>query len=538
MNLIKREIIPTDMKPIIDGVLEEQLLNANRNYAEDNKEIFELIDSFILIPPTIYLKELKERWLWHNKFYEDGLEVAYKELITSNLDELTPSQVKELIAVYNTCLNVDKVTMITSCGIKKHLDYWLDKISIVNEDYNVNDSQFMLLTPPIEPFYVQYQIDHLKYIVLTKSNDSESVKWEKYLLNQYHANDEIIFKSRFKRDFESKTELSIEELVKIINSYKISQDYKTKHYYLMLEHPYRKAFNEIIKYDNVDEKLLAFQLIGISGFLYRKKILEYLNESRILKNNGYIYEFSDKTVLEGLEKLHERSEHRMIKNVPKYTQNADTCAIVCMLSAMKYYGCISDINSKNEFSYFKKYRSRVLIGTPFSAVAYELAKNDLDVELVHSEPNIFTNKRHYLPKYLFDKGMAEYQKYIDLAKEVNVKVNNGIDIDYDFIIDQLKNNKLVMLAGNSGNYLHAILLCGYDEENIIAFDPLKGGNITLNPIALFQYMNTGIGRWCITIKQKTKEKDKLLASLETFNNQADDKIIEYARVKGKGLIRK
>ena len=51
-------------------------------------------------------------------------------------------------------------------------------------------------------------------------------------------------------------------------------------------------------------------------------------------------------------------------------------------------------------------------------------------------------------------------------------------------------------------------------------------------------MNTGIGRWCITIKQKTKEKDKLLASLETFNNQADDKIIEYARVKGKGLIRK
>lgn len=538
MNLVKREIIPNDMKPIIDEVLEEQLLNANRNYAEDNKEIFELIDSFILETPITYLKELKERWLWHNKFYEDRLETAYKELMTSDLDELTPLQVMELIAVYNTCLNVDKVTMITSCGIKKHLDFWLNKISITNEDYNVNDSYFMLLTPPIEAFYVQYQIDHLKYIVLTKGNKDESIEWKKYLLNQYHANDETIFESRFERDFTSKNKLDIGELIDIINSYQVSEDYKIKHCYFMLEHPFRKAFNEIIKYDNVDEKLLAFQLIGISGFLYRKKILEYLNDSKILENDGFIYGFSDKTVLDGLNQLLERTRHKMIKNVPKYTQNADTCAIVCMLSAMKYYGHISDINIKNEFAYFNKYRSRVLIGTPFSAVAYELAKNDLDVELIHSEKNVFTNQYHYLPNDLFNKGMVEYQNYINLANNEGVKVKNGIDINYDFIISQLKQNKLVMLAGNSGDYLHAILLCGYQGKDIIAFDPLRGNNIVLTPSSLLNYMDTGIGRWCITIRQKTPEKDKLLASLDTFNNEAEERIIKYAHTKGKHLIKK
>ena len=44
MNLTKKEIIPEDLKPNIDQILEEQLLNANRNYAEDNKEIYEIID--------------------------------------------------------------------------------------------------------------------------------------------------------------------------------------------------------------------------------------------------------------------------------------------------------------------------------------------------------------------------------------------------------------------------------------------------------------------------------------------------------------
>lgn len=538
MNLTKKEIIPSDMKPIIDEILEEQLLNANRNYAEENKEIFELIDRFILVPPTTYIQELKARWNWHNKFYEDNLEPAYRELMSTNLEELTPSQVQELIDVYNTCLNVDKVTMITSCGIKKHLDYWLDKISIESEEITKDDAAVMLLTPAEESFYAKYQIDHLKYVILKKQASSEKDNWKEYLLNQYHANDETIFKSRYIRDFSSKESLDIENIMDIINSYTLKYDYKVKQQYFMLEHPYRKAFNDIIKYDNVDEKLLAFKLIGISGFLYRKKILEYLNDSNILKNDGFIYAFSDQTVLESLNRLKYKADYQMIKNVPKYTQNADTCAIVCMLSAMKYYNCIDKINSQTEFKYFNKYRSQVLLGTPFSAVAYELAKNNLNVELIHSEKSIFINKHHSMPDYLFSSGMREYKEHMEKAQKEGAKVTNGVDINYDYIINKLKQNHLIMLAGNSGAFLHAILLCGYRDDNIIAFDPLIGRNKTFNKTTLLNYMDTNIGRWCITIKSKTPEKDKLLGCLDKFNEEAEEKIVKYAHQEGKALIKK
>lgn len=524
MNLIKKEIIPENLKSNIDQILEEQLLNANRNYAEDNKEIYEIIENFIKIHPKIYIKELIDRWNWHNKFYEDTLEPAYSELMNLDLDELTPEQVDEFIRIYKTCLNVDKATMITSCGIKKHLDYWVDKISIQNEDLNKSDSLFMLLTPLKEPFYVQYQIDHLKYIMLKKMNDPDVEIWENYLLDMYHANDKLIFKSRYIRDFKDKENLDIKNLKGLINSYKFNESYKAKHYYFMLEHPERKAFNDILSYDNYEEKLLAFQLIGISGFLYRKSILNILNESNILKNNGYIYEFPDQIILDSLCVLKEKTNHFMEKKVQTYKQTFDSCAIVCMLSVLKYYNKIDRIDLEKEKSYFNKYKSKHLIGTPFSAIAYELSLNDLSVNIYHSSNSLFENNNNYISSNLFDNGMQEYKFHLNKAVKKGTEVFNGINIDSNFLLDQLKSNKLIILAGNSGKYLHAILLCGYKCNNFIVFDPLIGKKKILSSIELESFMRTNIGTWCISIKNRTLKKDKLMDDLNYFDISATEKI--------------
>ena len=55
-------------------------------------------------------------------------------------------------------------------------------------------------------------------------------------------------------------------MLKKIKHYIISDDYKIRHAYFTLEHPDRKAFRDIIIYDNLDEKLIFSNLIGISVF--------------------------------------------------------------------------------------------------------------------------------------------------------------------------------------------------------------------------------------------------------------------------------
>lgn len=53
------------------------------------------------------------------------------------------------------------------------------------------------------------------------------------------------------------------ELLEDIKYYKTPEYYKTQHFYFTLEHPDRKAVRDIIIYDNLDEKLIASNLIGI-----------------------------------------------------------------------------------------------------------------------------------------------------------------------------------------------------------------------------------------------------------------------------------
>ena len=523
-NNMKSRIIPDDMKNDIDEILEKQLFNANRYYAVSNSDIYRLMEIEKIKKSVDYLSELKRRWNWHNYFYEELLEPAFFELTYSSEKELSPKQIEELIKIYNTCCSVDAATLVSSGGIKMHLKYQMDNMSLECENVSREDAAFMLLTPPTDSFFVQYEIDHLSYLIAQKNNLKETEKIKKYLLKKYHANDDAIFKSRFNKKYANKLNCSVDKLLQDIASYKISDEYKVKHYYFTLEHPERRAFRDIITYDNVDEKLISSQLIGISGFLFRKQILKYLNDSKKLINKGFIYEFYDDCVIGALNELLNERKKIMEKDIKPYKQRGMTCAIACMLMVLEYYNIIPKADWQYEKKYFRIYRSNIMPGTPFSALAWHFSKNDLETEVIHSEKEIFVNCDNLLSEGDFEKAMDEYKSFLNVAKTKGASVINGAKINSKMLKKKLQEDKLIILAGRYGEYLHAILLCGYEKDNFIVCDPQYKNKQIKSFDEINSFMSTPLGKWCVTVSQKNKNKDKLMERLDQYQTEAMKKL--------------
>ena len=108
MENLKSKIIPEEWKENIDEIMERQLFNANRYYAESNPNISKLMSKELHNSPQIFLKNLIDRWNWHNSYYELLLEPAYSSLITNSHIELSPKEIKDLIQVYITSCLVDE----------------------------------------------------------------------------------------------------------------------------------------------------------------------------------------------------------------------------------------------------------------------------------------------------------------------------------------------------------------------------------------------------------------------------------------------
>ncbi|MBR3162190.1 MAG: C39 family peptidase [Bacilli bacterium] len=523
MENIKSKIIPSIMKKNIDEILEQQLFNANRYYAESNPNISQLMSEELMNRPEVFLRKLIDRWSWHNSYYEDLLEPAFSVIIRNENIELSPVEIEDLIKIYTTSCVVDEATLVMSGSIKKYLDYKCGLISTTDENMKKEESSRLLITPPVETYFAQYQIDHLYYIYLLKFDNSKSNEFKKYLLNKYHANDNEIFEARFTKRYKNyiDSEISPKQLLSDIKKYSISDEYKIKHFYFTLEHPDRKAIRDIIIYDNLNEKLIASNLIGISGFLLRKKILEYLNESRVLPNNGYIYEYNKEIIIESLERLQSERNIKMDKNVRPYKQRGDTCAIVCMMMALEYFDIMKKANWYDERRYYRIYGSKYMSGTPFSALAFHFSKNGLDTTLYHEDLTLFNNNKGALSKEDFQFAMSEYKEILNRAKLTGTNVINGIKINSQLIRKELEQGKLVIVAGEIPGAYHAILISGYDENKFIVCDPLFKTKQLKTQEELDKFMNTSIGKWFISVDNKTKKKNQLLTNLDKFSDDAN-----------------
>lgn len=190
----------------------------------------------------------------------------------------------------------------------------------------------------------------------------------------------------------------------------------------------------------------------------------------------------------------------MKREIKPYKQNGPTCAIACMMMTLFSNGIIDDYSKEEEMRLYDMYKSKVLGGTPFSALALHLGKNGLKTELYHSEKNYFSNNERLIPEDSFNKALEEYKTYIKEAKEYGLEVYNGVDINTKLLKEKLDQDNLIILAGMCEDFLHAVLLCGYDEEGFYLYDPLYNEKKHRSYDLIEFYMTTDIGKWFLTVK--------------------------------------
>jgi len=507
----KRKLIPDEWKENIDEIIRVELVEANRYFAKVNPFISQKVEEISQLPPDLFIIELKQRWDWHHRFYEDLLEPILPFLTPKDHLELSPANVQLLIKSYEVSSLVDQATLITSAAIKKNIQNWLAtrRQSLSIEERSV------LLTPPTETFWAQYTIDHIRYILAKKKNIQNAQNLYIYLLNKYHLGDESIFRGRF-RQFKRYENYSEQELVSIIDRLTIERDYKIKHFYTILERPDLKAITELLIYDNYDEPWIVYNLVGISGFILRKKILEYLNNSDVLPNNGKIYSLSDQEVMQALELLENLRKKNMIRHITPYRQRKDTCVSCSLMMILHYLDNSFKLNKRTEMSLHSRIRVGYIEGEYLSAAAYVAKKLGYETILIHSEN--FFKEGGLIKGRLFDLLLNEYKKF--LIPEIVVM--NNVDINPQLIKHYLEEDYLIIVAGQLGeNVLHAIVAHGYDgDEYIIVTDPLSGKMSKVKYEHLFSFMNTSIGKWMLCIGRDRKTIESFLRDLSNFKSQA------------------
>lgn len=227
-----------------------------------------------------------------------------------------------------------------------------------------------------------------------------------------------------------------------------------------------------------------------------------MNKSQILKNNGFIYEFNNEQIIKSVKMLKNERTKGMDKNIHPYKQRGDTCAIACMMMVLEYYHIMDKANWYDERRLYRIYGSKYMDGTPFSALAYHFSKNGLTATIYHSDENLFSNDKKELDKNTFNYAMNEYKKYLERAVLKGTKVISGIDINTDFIKERMQNGNIIILAGQINKSFHAILISGYKEDKFIVCDPLYKNQQIRSADELTDFMNTGIGKWFITVKGK------------------------------------
>lgn len=514
---IKRKIIPEGWKAEIDDILKHDLLSANRYFASTNPKLVELIDEESKLDPVAFNSDLRGRWRWHNEFYEEYLETAIPVLLEDDSISLSPVQLKAIIESYKTASLVDQATLVTSAAIKKHTDSWL---ASPGSRLQTNEEKTRLITPPKESFWAQNTIDHIKLILASRSHDEKFQKFKDYILNRYHAGDEKIFESRFKKQFSKYEDLNEQELLKIIQQLTIDSDHKILHGYLTIENPRLKAITDTLTFDNLTEYEILNSLIGISGFVLRKKILEYLDKTKIITNQGNIYEFPDEQVLDGLKKLLSYRIQLLRKPLSPYTQTEDTCGAVSLMTILNAL-LNSPLTLEEEMSIHSKAKSQYLSGDHFAGLADQASGAGLETRLIHSERGMFRNEGFFSPSD-FDRLMEEYGDFVNRAKTKGAQIENGIKIEKDYLLKLLQDNYYVICAGMLGqNFLHSMVLHGYNQEGFITFDPLKGKSSVLSPEYIENFMNTSIGSWLLAIRKNMNSIHHLSLQQERFRAQAN-----------------
>lgn len=510
---VKRKIIPEDWKENIDEIIAKELVSANRYFAETNKDLVQLIAKESTHDPITYLRDLRERWEWHNDFYENLLEPSIDQLLPKSALELSASQVESIIQIYSVCTLVDQSTLVLSAGIKKCIEHNLERYSQATDE-----EKSMMISPPNESYWITYRIEHLDYIASRLNNDSDWREKEERLLMTHHIGDRKIFSSRM-RAFDLDLNRSVNDIRKEIKQLGISEAYKTEHSLMSGRRPRVKAMSDLLEFDNIEEYKIMKNLIGISGFIFRKKIIEYLKETKSIEGDVGIYDLNDAEIVGFLSKLKEYRSEFVKKDVLQYEQTGDTCGACCVMMAEKYFLDTPILDKQNEDLIHEKSKSQLMEGDVFSLLADEAIKSGLETKLVHSDKDYFSNKQGYIDQHLFEKLVEEYLAGIKAGVKEGLVSQTGVNIDSELLKKYLDEGCLVLLAVMHGNYLHSILLTGHDRSNFMINNPLKKEKAVMDEKTIERISKTPVGSWFMVVKNNNNVQ-RLIDKLPEFRDEA------------------
>jgi len=515
---LKSVIIPSSWKDDIDATIERELVGANRYFAEANPHLSEIVERRSLLLPQEFFQELCARWNWHNEFYENLLEPALPLLLEPNVFRLTPRQIAILRDAYMAGSLVDQATLVVSAAIKKHVSYWMGCLPECK--YLSNEDLGVFLSLPATPYPVQYVIDHISYLISMRENDDAKFKKEQ-LIRQYHAGDEEIFGGRMRR-FAYLAKYDVSVLKKSIEELRYEDTRWVKHFYLGIERPRIKAMMQSLGYDNNEEKQIARELIGISGFVLRKEVLRYLVETKILPAGSGIYQYQDADIEVALNKLIACRKDVMDRQVTPFSQHGLTCSAACLTMVAAHFGLV-ELSEEFEEEVVEASKSNLTIGQHYSGVAAKAVSLGLETILVHSAPQMFDNSQHWLPSGLFESLMAEYRTYLGKIEGHRLaRVEYGKRLTPEDLRKYLEDGYLVIVAGViSGEILHSILLTGYNSEGSLVIDPIGGRKRQMRDRELESFMDTKIGRWIMALRPDQGAVLRLEESLPAYKEDAN-----------------
>lgn len=188
----------------------------------------------------------------------------------------------------------------------------------------------------------------------------------------------------------------------------------------------------------------------------------------------------------------------------------ETCGIACALLLLDYYDRkVSYPTHKMEKKLYDIYKSKALkMGVSGARLAELLAKNNLDVRLVHSSENVLENRDGYFAKEKFDLFLAEYISDISKNKDLYT-FEKGACITLDTVKSELSKNRQLIVEtivpgnadGEHDHVLHWILVYGYKDGNflIVNTDSDSDGKTFLTEEELAHYMDTPIGKIFVSV---------------------------------------
>lgn len=188
----------------------------------------------------------------------------------------------------------------------------------------------------------------------------------------------------------------------------------------------------------------------------------------------------------------------------------ETCGISCILMLLDHYRKVHYPTKKMEQKLYGIYRSRAFGGLPGSFAADCLARNGLQVELLHSSEAFLENRDGYFEEELFEKILAEYRRRAE-ACAGQVEIRTGMELDCQVLKALLAEEKLVMVQcivpgdadGIHTEVLHWVLVYGWQEGSFRLFDP-NFGKAAIPEADMARYLDTPVGKIFLTVRERSR----------------------------------